>query len=502
MSGSENILEIKGLYKSFGSTRANRNVNFTLKKGEIKGLIGENGSGKSTLLSQIAGVYRCDSGEMFLNGAPYAPASPLDANNVKIAMVMQELGVVDKLPVAINVFLGRLGQFSSRGVVNIKKLNRAVAELFERWDLPGVPPNELMRGMMIEQRKIVELTRAMSVEPEVLLLDEITQSLSLNNRTKLYALINKLKDMGKSIIVITHDIEEMLEISDSITVLRDGEVVGDVKTSETSADEIRYMMVGREISGDYYRADMTPDYSDEVVLSAENVTIDGEIENVSFDVHRGEILGFCGLSDSGIHSVGKAVFGLSKKNSGSVRFAGSGEEIVNANDALRRKMAYVPKDRDNDALMIHASILDNCTLPSLNELQGAVGYLSPAQLKKLSSGVAERLNVKCTGIQQNMDALSGGNKQKVNLGRWIAKDLDVLILDCPTRGVDVGVKAYIYSLMKQAKKDGIAIILISDELTEILGMADRLFVMKDGRVTKTIRRDEDFTERSVIEVMM
>ncbi|SHH87881.1 ribose transport system ATP-binding protein [Sporobacter termitidis DSM 10068] len=498
---AETILEIKGLHKYFGPTHANKNVNLTLRKGEIKGLIGENGSGKSTLLSQIAGIYKYDAGEMILNGKAYAPASPLEANNGKIAMVTQELGVVDKLPVGINIFLGRLNRFSSRGAVNVKKLTKTAARVFEEWNLPPVPLGAMMTGMMIEQRKIVELARALSIEPDILLLDEITQSLSLNNRNNLYGLMSKLKQMGKSVIVITHDIEEMLAISDSITVLRDGAVVGDVKTSETTADKIRYMMVGRDISGDYYRADHKPDYSDEVVLRADNITVSGELEDISFDVHKGEILGFCGLSDSGIHSIGKTVYGLSKLKSGSVRLGG-GEEIKNAPDALRCNMAYVPKDRDNEALMIHASIQENCTLPSLDKLKGTSGLISPANLKRLSAETVDKLSIKCTGINQSMDALSGGNKQKVNLGRWLAKDLKVLVLDCPTRGVDVGVKRYIYSLMKQAKADGIATILISDELTEVLGMADRLIVMKDGRMSKTIRRDEEFTEHSVIEVMI
>jgi ribose transport system ATP-binding protein len=308
MSGGENILEIRGLFKSFGSTRANRNVNFILKKGEIKGLIGENGSGKSTLLSQIAGIYRYDAGEMLLGGRPYVPSSPLDANKGRIAMVTQELGVVDTLPVAINVFLGRLDKFASRGGVNMKKLNRAVTQVFEDWDLPPVPLGAMISGMMIEQRKIVELARALSVGPDILLLDEITQSLSLNNRNKLYELIRKLKAMGKSVIVITHDIDEMLQISDSITVLRDGEVVGDVETSRTSADEIRYMMVGRQISGDYYRAAAKPDYSDEVVLTAENVTISGGNRGHFLRTAQGRDTRLLRAVRHGHPLVGKAVF--------------------------------------------------------------------------------------------------------------------------------------------------------------------------------------------------
>ena len=499
---TEKMLEIKGLNKNFGPTHANKNINFSVKKGEIKGLIGENGSGKSTLISQIAGLYASDSGVMLLDGKEYHPHSPIDANNSGISMVMQELGVVGSLPAGVNVFLGRTKQFTKNGVVSLKALNRAAAEQFKKWDLPKVPLNKLTDGMMIETRKIIELARALSVDPQLLLLDEITQSLSMNNRNKLYELINKLKAMGRSVIVITHDVEELIRITDSITVLRDGEVVGDVISAETTPDEVKRMMVGREISGDYYRADMKPDYRDDVVLSVNGLTIPGEIEDVSFDVHEGEILGFCGLSDSGIHTIGKAVYGLLKPSAGHVHLKVKDLSIKKATKALRSNMAYVPKDRDNEALMIHASIHDNFTLPSLTELQGGIGYLSPRKLNRLAAEMTKKMSVKCTDIHQTMDALSGGNKQKVNLGRWLAKDIKLLILDCPTRGVDVGVKAYIYTLMKEAKRNGVAIVLISDELPEVLGMSDRLIIMKDGKVTGIIRRDEDFTEHSVIGVMI
>ena len=496
------ILESRNLNKHFGPTYANKNINFTLKRGEVRGLIGENGSGKSTLISQIAGIHRRDSGDMFVNGESYDPHSPLDANKHKISMVMQELGVVGNLSAGVNVFLGRTNQFSKFGIINMKKINRAAQEEFEKWDISMPPLNEMTDGMMIESRKMIELARALSVDPDILLLDEVTQSLSLNNRNKLYDLIKKFRDMGRSIIVITHDIEEMVEITDTITVLRDGEVVGEVNSRETTPDKIRMMMVGREISGDYYRAEMTPDYSEEVVLEVRDMTVPHEIENVSFDVHAGEILGFCGLSDSGIHSVGKAVYGLDKLSSGSVYLKSNDIYIKTPMDALANNVGYVPKDRDNEALMIQASIKDNFCLPSLVEMEGKVMFLNPKKLNKFSEELTERLSVKCTGIFQRMSALSGGNKQKVNFGRWLAKDLKLLILDCPTRGVDVGVKAYIYQLMKEAKQSGIATILISDELTEVLGMADRLLVMKDGKVTKEIRRDEDFTEQSVIGEMI
>ena len=496
------LLEIRGLNKHFGPTHANKHIDLTLREGEIRGLIGENGSGKSTLMSQIAGIHLPDSGEMRVRGKAYRPRNVLDAYKQNISMVLQELGVIGNLPVAVNVFLGRTGRFTKCGIISRKAVSRATAEQFTKWGLPMPPLNEFTGDMMIETHKIIELARALSVDPDILLLDEITQSLSLNNRQKLYELLIELKNRGRSVIVITHDVEEMLKITDTITVLRDGEVVGERLSSETAADEVKRMMVGREIGGDYYRADNKPEYGDEVVLSVKNLSVAGELDDVSFDVHAGEILGFCGLSDSGIHSVGKAVFGLSKAGAGSVRLVARDRDITSPTQALRNDVGYIPKDRDTEALMIDASIRENFALPSLGELTGAMGFVSPGSLKKLASEMVEKLSIKCEDMAQHVSALSGGNRQKINLGRWLAKELSLMILDCPTRGVDVGVKAYIYSLMKEAKRNKIAILLISDELPEVLGMADNLIVMKDGRVTERIRRGEAFTEQAVIEVMI
>ena len=499
---SENILEIRGLNKHFGPTYANKNVDFTLKRGEIRGLIGENGSGKSTLLSQIAGIYPPDTGEMLVDGKPYSPKNVLDAYDNRISMVLQELGVVGNLPVAVNVFFGRTRQFGKFGFVNTKAVNAACIAEFEKWGIPMPPLNENVGTMQIEQRKMIELCRAMSIKPEILLLDEVTQSLSLNNRQMLYDLLKKHKELGHSAIVITHDVEEMIAICDTITVLRDGAVVGNVVSAETTADQVKSMMVGRDIEGDYYRNDNEVICKDEVVLQVKDLCVAGELENITFDIHAGEILGFCGLSDSGIHSVGTAVYGLSKIKSGDIYLVPNDLHIKTPMQSLGNNVGYVPKDRDSEAMMIDASIRENFSLPSMTELQGPLGFISPKSMKELSNKMVDQLSVKCEHIMRPVNSLSGGNKQKINLGRWLAKDLKLLILDCPTRGVDVGVKAYIYQLMKEAKEQGIAMLLISDELTEVLGMADRLMVMKDGKITKTIRRDEEFTEQAVIEVMI
>ena len=496
------ILETHGLCKYFGPTTANDHIDFTLERGEVRGLAGENGSGKSTLLQQIAGIYLKDEGTMTLNGKDYNPKNPIDAIHNKIGIVVQELGVLNNLPAGVNVFAGRLAQFKKGGVLDMKEIYRRADELFEKYGLMKVPLHKACGTMNIESRKMVELARALSGDPDILILDEVTQSLSQNNRDMLYRLIENMKKDGRTVIIITHDLEEMIEICDNISVLRDGHLIETCSCDGLTTDRIKQLMVGREVKGDYYRTDNAADYQDEVVLEAEHVTVPGEVEDVSLQLHKGEILGFCGLSDSGIHNLGKVLYGITPYKEGSVRLPRKNLEIRSIQTAISNGMAYVPKDRDAEALMITDSIAANMALPSLDELQGKSLMLRPTKIRKLAQQGIDEFAVKCNGMNQHMDGLSGGNKQKVNLGRWLLKDLDVIIMDCPTRGVDVSVKAYIYHVMKEAKKTGLAIILISDELPEVLGMSDRLIVMKDGKVQGIFKRGENFTQEALIEVMV
>ena len=302
--------------------------------------------------------------------------------------------------------------------------------------------------------------------------------------------------------MITHDLDEMCSISDRITVLRDGRSVITLEKEEIGVNKVRNLMVGREVEADYYRTDSECLYKeDEIVLQVQNIS-NQSYKNVSFDLHKGEILGFCGLSDAGIHEIGKAIFALEPPKTGRVVLTGNGAVIRKPLDATKNKMAYVPKDRDSEALMLDASIRDNIFMPSVQELQKIGGYISPAECTALAKEARERLSIRCIGVKQAVSSLSGGNKQKVNLGRWLIKDIDVLILDCPTRGVDVGVKAYIYQLMREMKEKGMSMILISDELTEVLGMSDRIIIMREGKVVGSLRRDEDFTQQKVVEGMI
>ncbi|MCI9149190.1 MAG: sugar ABC transporter ATP-binding protein [Lachnospiraceae bacterium] len=493
----DTLLRIENLNKSFGITHANRNINLTLGHGEIRGLAGENGSGKSTLLSQVAGLLPHDSGSMYINGAEYAPRNPVDANKRKIAMVVQELGMVGSLPASVNVYLGKTKPF-----IHMKKLQQDADQVSDRWGLPRLNLRKMAGAMNVENRKMVEVLRALSCDPELLILDELTQSLSHDNRELIYTLIQRMKKENRSVILISHDLEETLRITDTISVLRDGELLETLVSRDTTEEELKRKMVGRRLDGEYYRADWEEQYQAEVVFSMKNISTSSGLKNIDLELHRGEILAFCGLSDSGIHDLGKVAYGIMPSTAGEVYLNCTKQVIRTAKDARKAGMAYVPKDRDGEAMMMKASIWNNIVLPSLEEKAGPFGFLNYRQLREMAEECRRQFRIKCTGIDQNVSGLSGGNKQKVNLSRWLIKDPVVLVVDCPTRGVDVGVKAYIYQCLREAKKRGMGILMITDELSEAKGMADHIIVMKHGEIKKKIARSTHFSEEEMIEVMV
>ena len=498
----ECILKVSGLCKTFGITKANDDVSLKLEPGKVHALAGENGSGKSTLISQIVGIQTPDSGAMELAGKPYTPVSPIDAREQGIGFVVQELGLIDDFDAAMNMFVGNVGPFTSRGMISIKKMREAARRELQRWNFKEVPMHTKAVNLSIEKRKIIEITKALSTNPKILILDETTQALSHDTKNRLYEIIEEMKKEGTAVLMVTHDLDEMCELADQITVLRDGKSIVTLEKPEISVDRVRQLMVGRAIEGNYYRTDWECIYDDEVLLRAEHISDGPFYQDVSFELHKGEILGFCGLSDAGIHEIGKAVFALQPPRQGKVIVNRSGRVLRQPLDATRNKIAYVPKDRDSEALLMEASIRDNIYMPSLQEIEGKGFFISPSKCTALAEEARQKLNIKCTNVKQIVSALSGGNKQKVNLGRWLVKDLDILVLDCPTRGVDVGVKAYIYQLMKEMKQKGLSMILISDELTEVLGMSDRIAVMKEGKLVTVMKRSEHPTESKVVEVMI
>lgn len=499
---AEEMLRIEGVSKSFGPTKANQNVNLVLNKGILLGLAGENGSGKSTLASMVCGMQKKDSGRFLKNGVEYNPQSPSDALDHGIAMVVQELGVVGNLPGVVNMFLGKMGQYTKGPAVDLKAMRRDAEAVFKKWNLPLVPLDLPAGSLSIEQRKIMELARALISEPDFLVLDEISQALSQDNREILYKFIDNFKAQGRTILMVTHDLEEMLEICDEIAVLRDGVIVECKAANTYSMDELKRLMVGREISGDYYRDDQEESFQEEVVLEVKHLTVPGKCEDISFELHKGEILGICGLSDAGIHEVGSAMFGLEERCTGTITAKACQKVLKKPGDIIKTGGAYLSKDRDAHGLMLDASIGDNLIAPSVGNLSSTLAFLDPRKTKKLARQALEAFEVKASGLGHIVRRLSGGNKQKVNLSRWLVKDLDYIILDCPTRGVDIGVKAYIYSVLKDAKEKGLGIIMISDELQEAMGMSDRILVMKDHKYAAMLSRSTDFTEDKIMEVML
>jgi ABC-type sugar transport system, ATPase component len=502
MSQNEIVFEAHGINKYFSLTHANKDIDLTLRRGEIHALAGENGSGKSTLISVMCGLYTHDSGEMFINGEKYEPNSPLEASAHKVGFVVQELGLIVDLPVAINMFLGKINEYQKNGLLQNGKIYNDCVQELKKHGFTGISPRIAAGHLPVEKRKLVEFAKALSVDPDILILDETTQALSLDMRNKVYDIIQKQKEKGTAILLVTHDLEELVHLADTATVLKDGAVAGNLSGEQLTVDAVRCLMVGRECSGEYYRSDSEMSFQDSVALEVRNLTFNGSFEDVSFDLHKGEILAIGGLSDSGIHELGKVIMGVEKSSCGTVRAVDGDKLIKHPLDAVKVGMAYVPKDRDSDGLMMGTTIGANFILPSVRELAGKSKFIKPSKAKQLVYDAIQRFNVRCIGMDQAIGALSGGNKQKVSIGRWLIKDLNIIVMDCPTRGVDVSVKAYIYDLMKELKEQGMAMILIADEMTEAIGMADRMLILKNGKVAGILERNEKLNEMNVVEVMI
>lgn len=499
---SDCALRVEGIDKFFGPTHANVNISLEVARGEVRGLAGENGSGKSTLASIICGINKRDAGKMWVNGQAYEPDSPIDASSKGVSMVVQELGMVTGLPASVNMFLGRTDQFKKMGLIDNAAMNVAARKELEKWGFGGIHVNLPARQLSIEDRKIVELARALSTDPDVLILDEISQTLSHDRRQELYKLLDSLKAAGKAIILISHDLEEMLHLTDTVSILRDGVVVDTCESKSLPIDVLKRKMVGREVSGEYYRNSVEPEYSDDVILKVEHLSVPGELEDISFELHRNEILGVCGLTDAGIHTLGLALYGLSENRTGQITYVPQKQALNTPQQMIRARGAYLSKDRDQQGLMLDTRIRENIVLPSLKDYGGILGYIPNKRTRDEAVNAFEAFEIKATGINHVVRRLSGGNKQKVNLSRWMIRDLDFIILDCPTRGVDVGVKAYIYDVIEKARKRGLAILLISDELTEAIGMSDRIMIMKNGRVVKTVDRSAQLDEETIVEEMI
>ena len=497
----EAILQVNGIYKSFGVVKALKDVSISFLPGEIHGLIGENGSGKSTLSSIISGIYSCNQGEMILDGKVYKPTSIMDGEKHGICMIVQEMGTIGGITVAANVFAGKEELFSRLGIVNRKAMNRAAQEALDKIGASYITAENKIDEESFENRKIVEIARAMFNDVKVLIIDETTTALSQKGRELIYQIMDRLKDENKVVIFISHDLDELTEHCNTVTVLRDGVYIKTLHGEEIQPDVMRQLMIGREVQDNYYRDDYDDYRGGEDVITVENVCTEGGLKNVSFALKKGEILGIGGLTDSGMHDLGRTVFGLEKCEKGSVYLSSSNEKIQSPQKAIRHKIGYVSKNRDKESILNQSNIMDNICLPSYDKIKQGI-YIAPKAEKNLAEQESNVLKIKMSSLKQLCGQLSGGNKQKVALAKWLGNDSDILILDCPTRGIDVGVKAAIYKLMDDYRKEGKSILMISEELPELIGMSDRILILKDGMISKEFDRSRDLTESEAIKYMI
>ncbi len=471
------ILEMKEITKSFPGVLALDKVNFRVPKGKIMALLGENGAGKSTLMKILSGVYQKTSGNIIFNDEKVEFNNPRDAQNCGIAIIHQELNLIPELTIAENIFLGRepLGAFRK---IDKRFLYEKASEFLKILDVKE-DPRKKVSELSIGKQQMVEIAKALSLDAEVIIMDEPTDALTDKETASLFKVINSLRNNGKSIIYISHRLQEIFEICDYVTVLRDGQFIGERKVSDISEDDLIEMMVGRKLTEQYPRVEVP---LGKKVLEVKNLSND-LIHDISFDLYQGEILGVAGLMGSGRSELAKTIYGAIKAKKGEIILDGEKIKINSTTDAIKGGIAYVSEDRKGDGLVLRMTVKENMSLSALDKFTGLFGYVNKSKEIENSKSYVEKISIKTPSINQLVKNLSGGNQQKVSIAKSLMTEPKVLILDEPTRGVDVGAKKEIYDLMNEFKKQGMSIIMISSEIPEILGMSDRILVMNEGRLS-------------------
>jgi len=496
LESTKYILEAKGIDKSFSGVTVLKGAELCIVPGELHALMGENGAGKSTLMKIIMGIYTKDAGTVVLDGRETDFKSARDALDAGISMIHQELSPIPEMTVAENVFLGReQKKFKGLPFVDKKELNRMTQELLEEFELSEfIRPDMKMKDLNIAQIQMMEIIKAISYNSKVVIMDEPTSSLSEKETETLFRIIANLKEKKIGIIYISHRMEEVFELSDRISVLRDGQFIGCVSTKEASREELINMMVGRELEGGYPRN--TAEKGD-VVLELKNFTRKGVFENVNLSVHAGEILGMAGLVGAGRSEVMRALVGYDRLDSGEVILEGRKVDIKHPKDAVRNHIIMASEDRKELGLVLCRSIKENVSLQNFDKLANA-SFINKGTERKLADDYTRQMATKMNGIEDMVSSLSGGNQQKVVLAKCLLSDPKVLIMDEPTRGIDVGAKAAIYHIMIELAKQGIAIIMISSELPELIGMSDRVMVMSGGKVTGVLEGEEAASQQEIM----
>ena len=479
------LLSLTGVSKEFPGVKALNNVHFDLDKGEVHAIVGENGAGKSTLMKILSGIYKKDTGDIVYLGKHVNVTSPLEAQKLGISIIHQELNLMPDLTVAQNIFIGRENRRMGRLFLDESKLNKAAKALLEELDLV-LDPKQKVGELTIAKQQMVEIAKAVSYRGEVIIMDEPTSSLTPAETDALFKIIRALKASGKGVVYISHRLEELNQITDRITVIRDGEYVKTLKTTETSIPEVISLMVGRKVDQDQ-RPSVRP-MSAEVVLKVEGISDSRLLSDVSFELRKGEILGFAGLMGAGRTELARAIIG--HRSAGKIFLRGKEVKIKSPSDAVKSGIGYLSEDRKKYGLLLIQNVTFNVILSSIPSFSNKFGFLKTKPAGAITRDAIKQLSIRTPSENQYLKNLSGGNQQKVVISKWLTRDCDILIFDEPTRGIDVGAKDEIYKLLTKLASEGKSIIMISSELPEILRMSDRIAVMCEGKLTGIIENKD------------
>lgn len=478
---------LKDIYKSFGNNEVLKGVDLEIKEGEIHALVGENGAGKSTLMNIFTGLLEKDSGEIYINGEKREIRSTEDAKQLGISFIHQELVDFTELTVMENLFMNN--EIKKGIFLDYDKMEKRSKKIFDELDI-DINPREIVKNLSIGQRQMMEIAKANMNEINVLILDEPTTALTNNEIDKLFRLIKKLRDKKVSMIYISHRMEEIFALTNRVTVMRDGKSVAVLETNETNESELVSHMVGRNIGDFYPDIDFKPG---EKRLELRNFTRKGFFEDINLEVNSGEVVGIGGLMGAGRSEIFRSVFGLDKKDSGDIYLE---NELVNINspsDAIKHNIAFLTENRKEEGLVLGESIRENISLTNLDKISSGL-FIDKNREKKFSQNYQESLNIKCNGIEDVLEDLSGGNQQKVVMAKWFGIEPKILILDEPTKGVDVGAKREIYDLIKNLVEKGVSVVLISSDLPELLSLSNRIYVIYEGKLQGEIKREDKSQE--------
>ncbi len=485
-----NILELKNITKKYPGVIALNDVSIEFVEGEAHALVGENGAGKSTLIKSCTGAVKPNSGRIVIEGKAFKSLTPQLSEAHGIGVIYQEFNLVGELSVAENIFLGRA--IRKGLIINKKAMVREAAAIFEQFNIE-IDPNELVNNLTVGYQQLVEIAKALSQKARILIMDEPSAPLTSAEAARLYEVVEKLKAQGVTVIYISHRMEEIFLLTDRITVLRDGQKIKTVKTSETNMDDLVKLMVGRELKETYPARKAC--ISDEVLLDVENLSGNG-VNNISFQIKKGEVLGFAGLIGAGRTETAELLFGAAKKTGGTVRLKGEEVSPKTPRDAIESGIALVPEDRKGKGVLLDMTIRSNTSMAVLERISKYF-KVDLKEEKRLAEEYKQSIRIKTPSIEQKIKNLSGGNQQKVIVARWLASEPELVIFDEPTRGIDVGAKSEIYTLVNSLVEDGKSVLIISSEMEEVMGISDRIVVLCDGKISGSLER-KDFNQETIM----